>query len=173
MPHRTLTPDTVFRPRPPADEVSAFSFGLSPESRSEQKQYKLLIVDQAAKQAVPLAHLADQIGVGRSRLHKVLRNGAALADELRDRLFEALSIDDVRARVCVALLHDFAVYDDPSTLLVCEALKGFCCEVVTRRRGELHVSVRPQLIHEAMGRAYQMLLAHQDRVLEADRTLAD
>ena len=97
MPHRSLTPETVFRPRPSADEPSAFSFGPAMKPLSEQDRYKLLIVEQAAKLALPIGHLADRIGVNRSRLHKVLRNGAALSDELRDSLFEALEIDPVRA----------------------------------------------------------------------------
>ena len=173
MPHRTLTPETAFKPKAQTADASAFSFAPPAPRLTEQDQYRLLITDQAAKQALPLAHLADRLGVGRSRLHKVLRQGAALVDDLRDRLFEALGIDYVRAKFCVALLHDFTAYDDPAILLVCEAMKGFYCEVVSCRRGELHVAIRPQLIHEALGRAYEMLLAHQERVLEADRSLQD
>lgn len=171
MPHRTLTPDTVFRPRPSADEASAFSFGPATKPPTEQDRYKLLIVDQAAKQALPLGHLADRIGVNRSRLHKILRNSAALGDDLRDRLFEELEIDPVRAKFCVVFLHNHEAYDDPSISVVCEAMKGFCSEVLSCRRGELHVSIRPQLIHEALGRTYEMLLKHQERVLEVDDKL--
>lgn len=173
MPHRSLTPETVFRPRPSADEPSAFSFGPAMKPLSEQDRYKLLIVEQAAKLALPIGHLADRIGVNRSRLHKVLRNGAALSDELRDSLFEALEIDPVRAKFCVVLLHNEAAYDDPSISVVCEAMKGFCSEVLSCRRGELHVSIRPQLIHAALGKTYEMLLQHQARVLEVDDKLFD
>ncbi|AIT82691.1 MULTISPECIES: hypothetical protein [Sphingomonadales] len=171
MPHRSLTPDTVFMPRPSADEPSAFSFGPTKKPLTEQDRYKLLIIEQAAKQALPLGHLADRIGAGRSRLHKVLRNGAALSDELRDRLFDALELDPVRAKFCVVFLHNQTAYDDPSISVVCEAMKGFCSEVLSCRRGELHVSIRPQLIHEALGRTYEMLLKHQERVLEVDDRL--
>ena len=158
-------------PRPSADEPSAFSFGPTKKPLTEQDRYKLLIIEQAAKQALPLGHLADRIGAGRSRLHKVLRNGAALSDELRDRLFDALELDPVRAKFCVVFLHNQTAYDDPSISVVCEAMKGFCSEVLSCRRGELHVSIRPQLIHEALGRTYEMLLKHQERVLEVDDRL--
>ena len=171
MPHRSLTPDTVFRPRPSADEPSAFSFETSAKPLTEQDRYKLLIIEQAAKQGMPLGHLADRICVNRPRLHKILRKGAALSDELRDRLFDALEIDPVRAKFCVVFLHNQTAYDDPSISVVCEEMKGFCCEVLSCRRGELHVSIRPQLIHEALGRTYEMLLKHQQRVLEIDDKL--
>lgn len=173
MPHRTLTPETVFRPSSSADEASAFSFGEAKKPLTEQDRYKLLIIEQAAQQSLPLGHLADRLGVGRSRLHKILRNGSALSDELRDHLFRALAIDPVRAKFCVVFLHDHAVYDDPSIQIVCEAMKGFCCEVLFCRRGELHVSIRPQLIHAALGHTYELLLKHQARVLEIDDKLLD
>lgn len=50
-------------------------------------------------------------------------------------------------------------------------MKGFYCEILTRRRGEIQVTLRPPIIHEALGRAYEMLLSHQERVMEHDRTL--
>ena len=73
MPHRTVTPETVFRPRPASSNDSVFSFGEPSPRLSEQEQYKRLIDDQAAKQSVPLAHLADRLVIGRPRLHKVIR----------------------------------------------------------------------------------------------------
>jgi hypothetical protein len=109
--------------------------------------------------------------MGRPRLHKVIRKNLALKDELRDRLFEALGIDCVRAKFCVAFLHDHTVYDDPDVFLVCEGLKGFYCEIISRRRGEIQVALRPPIIHEALGRAYELLLSHQERVMENDRAL--
>ena len=171
MPHRSLTPDTVFMPRPSAGEPSAFSFEPTKKPLTEQDRYKLLIIEQAVKQGLPLGHLADRIDVKRPRLHKVLRNGVAMSDALRDQLFEALAIDPVRAKFCVVFLHNHETYDDPSISIVCEAMKGFCSEVLSCRRGELHVSIRPQLIHEALGRTYEMLLKHQERVLEVDDKL--
>lgn len=62
-------------------------------------------------------------------------------------------------------------YDDAEVFLICEAMKGFYCEIITRRRGEIQVALRPPIIHEALGRAYSMLLTHQDKILENDRTL--
>lgn len=171
MPHRTVTPETVFRARPASTSDSVFSFGETSPRLSEQDQYKRLIDDQAAKQGMPLAHLADRLEIRRPRLHKVIRKSLALKDDMRDRLFEVLGIDCVRAKFCVAFLHDHTVYDDPDVFLVCEGLKGFYCEIISRRRGEIQVALRPPIIHEALGRAYAMLLTHQDKVLENDRTL--
>jgi len=102
MPHRTMTPETVFRPRPTSASESVFSFGEPSPRLSEQDQYKRLIDDQAAKQGMPLAHLADRLEIRRPRLHKVIRKSLSLKDEMRDRLFEALGIDCVRAKFCVA-----------------------------------------------------------------------
>ena len=171
MPNSTLTPETVFLSKLAAATDSVFAFGEGPSSLSEQEQYKRLIDNQAAKQAVPLAHLADRLELGRPRLHKIIRKNLALKDELRDRLFEALGIDCVRAKFCVTFLHDHTAYDDPDVFLVCEALKGFYCEIISRRRGEIQVALRPLIIHEALGRAYELLLSHQARVLENDRAL--
>lgn len=171
MPHSTVTPETVFRARPPSPEASAFSFGEPAPRLSEQEQYKRLIDAEAAKQGLALGHLADRIGVARPRLHKVIRKKVMLRDDLRDRLFEALEIDCVRAKFCVAFLHDHTAYDDPEVFLICEAMKGFYCEILTRRRGEIQVALRPTIIHEALGRAYEMLLSHQERVMEHERTL--
>ena len=171
MPNSTLTPETVFLSKLAPTTDSVFSFGEGPSSLSEQEQYKRLIDNQAAKQSVPLAHLADRLVIGRPRLHKVIRKNLALKDDLRDRLFEALGIDCVRAKFCVAFLHDHTVYDDPDVFLVCEGLKGFYCEIISRRRGEIQVALRPPIIHEALGRAYELLLSHQERVMENDRAL--
>ena len=90
MPHSTVTPETVFRAKPPSPEASAFSFGEPAPRLSEQEQYKRLIDAEAAKQGLALGHLADRIGVARPRLHKVIRKKVMLRDDLRDRLFEAL-----------------------------------------------------------------------------------
>lgn len=171
MPHSTVTPETVFTSRPASTSDSVFSFGEPPPRLSEQEQYKRLIDLQAAKVGLPLAHLADRLGIARPRLHKVIRKKVALKDDLRDQLFEALGIDCVRAKFCVAILGDHTAYDDPEAFVVCEAMKGFYCEIITQRRGELQVAFRPPIIHEALGRAYDLLLSHQARVLENDRTL--
>lgn len=171
MPNSALTPETVFRWKPASKSDSVFSFGDAAPRLSEQERYKRLIDDQAAKQAMPLAHLADRLEIGRPRLHKVIRKNLALKDELRDRLFEVLGIDCVRAKFCVTFLYDHTAYDDPDVFLVCEGLKGFYCEIISRRRGEIQVALRPPIIHEALGRAYELLLSHQERVMENDRTL--
>ncbi|GEO01951.1 hypothetical protein FHS51_002858 [Sphingobium wenxiniae] len=171
MPHSTVTPETVFCPKPASLGDSVFCFGQAAPRLSEQEQYKRLIDAEAGKQGLPLAHLADRLEIARPRLHKVIRKKVALKDDLRDRLFEALDIDCVRAKFCVTFLHDHTAYDDPEVFLICEAMKGFYCEILTRRRGEIQVTLRPPIIHEALGRAYDMLLSHQERVMEHDRTL--
>ena len=103
----------------------------------------------------------QQIGsASPGRLHKIIRRHVALKDDLRDRLFEVLGIDCVRADFCVAILGDHTAYDDPEVFVVCEAMKGFYCEIITRRRGEPQVALRPRIIHEALGRAYDLLLSH-------------
>lgn len=171
MPYSAMTPETIFRQKPASPDDILFCFGEPSHRVSEQEQYKRLIDEQAAKIGLPLAHLADRLKIGRPRLHKVIRNNLTLKDELRDRVFDALGIDCVRAKFCVAFLHDHTAYDDPNVFLVCEGLKSFYCEIISRRRGEIHVALRPPVIHEALGRAYELLLSHQARVMENDRTL--
>lgn len=171
MPYSTLTPETVFQAKSASASESTFMFAEDPPKLSEQDLYKALIDAQAAKSGVPLAHLADRVGIARPHLHKVIRGTLTLKDGLRDRLFDALAVDCVRAKFCVAFLHDQAAYEDPDVFLVCEGLKGFYCEIISRRRGEIHVSLKPPIIHEALGRAYDLLLSHQKRVIENDRTL--
>lgn len=166
-----VTPETVFASNMEMPGDSVFQFDKASQSASEQSEYKRLIDVQAARQGLRLAHLADRLAIGRPRLYKVIRKNVVLRDDLRDRLFAILGIDCVRAKFSVAFLHDHTAYDDPEVFLICEAMKGFYCEIITRRRGEIQVSLRPPIIHEALGRAYDMLLSHQARVLENDRTL--
>lgn len=150
---------------------SIFVFDQTEERLSELDQYKRLINAEVIKQGVPLAHLADRLGVSRTRMHKIIRQTNILSDDLRDRIFEALGIDPVRAKVCVALLRDHRAYYDPNIYLVTEGLKGFYCEVISRRRGEIHVDLRPAIIHAALAKAYDALLSHQDRVIEHEQNL--
>lgn len=166
-----VTPDTVFNPGLALPDDPVFRFDDPSEPLSAQEQYKRLINAEAGKQGLPLGHLADRIGISRSRLHKIIRRRVILPDELRDQLFAALGIDGVRARFCVVMLANHALYDDPDVFLICEAMKGLYCEIVTRRRGEIQVSLRPCIIYEAMGRAFDLLLSHQVRMLEHDRSL--
>lgn len=98
MPHRTMTPETVFRPRPTSASESVFSFGEPSPRLSEQDQYKRLIDDQAAKQGMPLAHLADRLEIRRPRLHKVIRKSLSLNRPLT----KSAVADSVRQWDCLA-----------------------------------------------------------------------
>ena len=171
MTDSTITPDTVFGPLMATPSDSAFQVNRTTPRPTEQSEYKRLIDAQSARQGLRLAHLADRVAIGRPWLHKVIRSNGGLKDDLRDRLFAVLGIDCVRAKFSVAFLNDHTAYDDPEVFLICEAMKGFYCEIITRRRGEIQVALRPPIIHEALGRAYDLLLSHQARVLENDRTL--
>lgn len=169
-----VTPDTVFSVGELGEAQCSAAVprrGEASARTSAQQHYKCLIHSEALRQGVPLAHLADRLGIARPRLHKIIRGPVGLRDDLRDQLFAALEIDPVRARFCVALLRDHEAYNAPDVFLVCEAMKGFYYEIVTRRRGEIQVPFRPAIIHETQRRAYDMLLSHQARVLEHDRTL--
>ncbi len=171
MPNSALTPETVFRPRSTSTSESVFCFGDSTPRLSEQEQYKRLIDAEAARQGIPIAHLADRLEIHRTRLHKVIRQTRALTDDLRDKLFAELGIDHVRAKFSVALLNDYTAYREQAAFLTCEGLKGFYCEVATCRSGEIQVELRPAIIHAALRKAYEMLLSHQARVLEHDQNL--
>ena len=138
---------------------------------TEQTDYKRLINCELTRQVIPLAHVADRLGVLRTKLHKVLRQGAFLSEVLRDKLFAHLGIDHTRATIAVSLLKSDAAYYDQAVFLAAEALKGLYCEAASGRRGAIQVDLRPAIIHTALGRAYEMLLTHQERVLEANRTL--
>lgn len=171
MPHSALTPETAFKPSTTAGETPLFAFAHPSPRLSEQDQYKRLIDAEATRQGIPLAHLADRLGIKRTRLHKIVRQSNPLSENLRDRMFEELGIDHVRAKVCVALLCDYEAYGEPNLFLVTEGLKSFYCEVVSCRRGEIHVDLRPAIIHAALGKAYEALLSHQERVLENEQNL--
>ena len=168
MLHGTMTPETVFK--------LSFAIGNADtagatETETEQARYKRLITAELARQSIPIAHMADKLGLLRTKLHKVLRQGAFLTDELREQLFAQLAIDHTRATIAVSLLKSDAAYYDQAVFLAAEALKGLYCEAASGRRGAIQVELRPAIIHTALGRAYEMLLTHQERVLEANRTL--
>ena len=61
---------------------------------SEQEQYKRLIAAELARQNLPLGHLADRIGLLRTRLHKIIRKTGLLTEDLRDQLFAELRAQD-------------------------------------------------------------------------------
>lgn len=171
MPHRTLTPETVFKPVGSGAHQSVFSFAEDRPRLSEQERYKRLIAAELARQNMPLGHLADRVGLLRTKLHKIIRKTGLLTEELRDRLFAVLAIDHVRAKISVVLLQDADAYADQAVFLAAEALKGFYYEVATCRSGEIQIDLRPAIIHSALQKTYEMLLTHQERVLEHDRDL--
>jgi len=166
-----LTPDTVFRPLTSIGDTPLFNFGSAAPHACEQAQYKQLINAELARQGVLCAHLADRMGIQRPKLHKILKQTKPLSDSLRDDIFDQLGIDHVRAKFCVSLLRDHRAYVEQSVFLTCESLKSFYLEVVTCRRGSIEVELRPAIIHEAARRAYDLLLSHQERVIQNDRTL--
>lgn len=171
MPHSALTPETVFKLNTETGGQPVFMFAGAAPQLSEHDQYKRLIDAELTRQGIPLAHLADRLSIRRTHLHKIIRQTGILSDNLRDRLFEKLAIDHVRAKLCVALLRDYTAYQDQAAFLASEGLKSFYCEVVSCRSGEIHVELRPAIIHAALRRAYELLLSHQDRVIEHDQNL--
>jgi hypothetical protein len=171
MPHRALTPETVFKPSTEAGNQPVFMFAGPSVQLSEHDQYKRLIDVELTRQGLPLAHLADRLSIRRTHLHKIIRQNGILTDIMRDRLFENLAIDHVRAKFCIVMLRDYTAYGDQAAFIAAEGLKGFYCEVATCRSGELHVELRPAIIHTALRRAYELLLSHQDRVIEQNQNL--
>lgn len=171
MPHRNLTPETVFKPRSPAGNEPLFAFATPEPRGSEQERYKDLINAEMARQGIVPAHLADRMGLSRAKLHKILKQTNPLPDALRDRIFDQLGIDHVRAKFCVVLLHDPGAYVEQRVFLATESLKSFYLEVLTCRRGSIEVELRPAVIHEAARRAYDLLLSHQERVIQNHQTL--
>lgn len=171
MPHRNLTPDTVFKPSAPPGSEPVFAFANSGPRACEQEQYKQLINAELARQGILAAHLADRMGLSRPKLHKILKGNNQLTDTLRDQIFDALGIDHVRAKFSVAFLHDPQAYVEQAAFVTIETLKSFYLEVLTCRRGSIDVDLRPAIIHEAARRAYDLLLHHQERVMQNDDIL--
>jgi hypothetical protein len=130
-----------------------------------------LINAELARQGIPPAHLADRMGMSRPRLHKILKQTNPLPEGLRDRIFNELGMDHVRAKISVALLRDPDAYANQAVFLATESLKSFYLEVMTCRRGSIEVDLRPAIIHEAARRAYDLLLSHQERVMQNHQTL--
>lgn len=171
MPHRDLTPETVFQPSTDPETEPVFMFANPNPELCEQDQYKQLINAELARQGILSAHLADRLRMARPRLHKILKQTNPLTDGLRDRIFNQLGIDHVRAKISVALLRDPDAYANQAVFLATESLKSFYLEVMTCRRGSIEVDLRPAIIHEAARRAYDLLLSHQERVMQNDQTL--
>lgn len=171
MPHRNLTPDTVFKPSSSPGSEPVFAFANPRPRACEQGQYKQLINAELARQGILAAHLADRMGLSRPKLHKILKQNNQLNDALRDQIFDVLGMDHVRAKISVTLLHDPNAYVEQSVFLATESLKSFFCEVLTCRRGSIEVDLRPAIIHEAARRAYDLLLSHQERVMQNGQTL--
>ncbi|WP_305618215.1 hypothetical protein [Novosphingobium sp.] len=169
MLHGAISPETVFNPLIVARNANPCASEIRIDD--EQTRYKRLINCELARQAVPLAHMADRLGMLRTKLHKILRQGAHLSDNLRARLFEQLGIDHTRATIAVSMLQSAAAYHEQAVFLAAEGLKGLYCEAASGRQGEIQVDLRPVIIHTAVGKTYGMLLTHQERVLEASRTL--
>ena len=141
MPHRNLTPETVFKPSSPPGSEPVFAFANSGPRGCEQDQYKQLINAELARQNILPAHLADRMSLSRAKLHKILKQTNPLTDELRDRIFDELGMDHVRAKISVALLHDPLAYVEQSVFLATESLKSFYLEVLTCRRGSMPLSM--------------------------------
>ncbi len=171
MPHRNLTPETVFKPRTDPETEPVLLFANPNPGPGEQDQYKQLINAELARQGIPPAHLADRMGMSRPRLHKILKQTNPLPEGLRDRIFNELGMDHVRAKISVALLRDPDAYANQAVFLATESLKSFYLEVMTCRRGSIEVDLRPAIIHEAARRAYDLLLSHQERVMQNHQTL--
>lgn len=73
--------------------------------------------------------------------------------------------------IAASMLKSETAYHDQAVFLAAEALKGLYYEAASGRRGAIQVDLRPAIIHTALSRAYAMLLTHQERLLEANRTL--
>ena len=108
--HGAMTPETVFNPTFILRNAN-HGAGAS-DADTEQCRYKRLINGELARQSIPLAHMADKLGLQRTKLHKVLRQGAFLSEDLRDQLFEELGIDHTRATIAVSMLKSEATYHD-------------------------------------------------------------
>ncbi|WP_235982116.1 hypothetical protein [Novosphingobium aerophilum] len=166
-----MTPETVFKPSTDPEVEPVFLFANPKPGVGEQDQYKQLICAELTRQGIPPAHLADRLRMTRPRLHKILKRTNPLTEGLRDRIFNELGIDHVRAKISVALLRDPDAYANQAVFLATESLKSFYLEVMTCRRGSIEVDLRPAIIHEAARRAYDLLLSHQERVMQNDQTL--
>jgi hypothetical protein len=73
MPHRNLTPETVFKPSSPPGSEPVFAFARPSPGGCEQDQYKQLINAELARQGILPAHLADRMRLSRTKLHNVAR----------------------------------------------------------------------------------------------------
>ena len=90
MPHKNLTPETVFKPSSPPGSEPVFAFANSEPLDCEQDQYKQLIKAELVRQRLPPAHLADRMQIPRPKLHKILKQNTPLSDTMRDRIFVEL-----------------------------------------------------------------------------------
>jgi hypothetical protein len=169
-----LTPDKAFAPAhaiPKQSLIQAqFDFEGAPPLCDEQRLYKELIQQKMSSNSVTFGDLATKLGLSRQTLSKCITRTLNLPDDRRDKIFEILAIDHVRAKICVVFMRRVDVYDDLSVIMLAEAVKSFFCHIQTCRTG-IHIEIKAPIIHEVMKRGVDMLLQHHDRVANIDYEL--
>ena len=131
----------------------------------EQQLYKQLIEQTRRRRNLCYSDLGRRLGCSKSQMHRLLTSNKHLSDQARDILFNELSIDPVRAKLCVVFFQSVEDYDDFAAFAISEAFKAWRNQIETYRHG-LHIEIKPSIIHELMKRAFTTLLEHQERVLE-------
>lgn len=170
-----VTLESLFEaPLPPAQ---APLFDLDRSCRtccaSEEENYKQLILDELARQHMPVTALAVALGKTRQGLQKILKGSCRLTDDVRDQIFRILGIDRTRAIMSVALFRETNLYHEHGLYISAESFKSTYHNIVICRAGGIHVELRASIIHEAATRGYDALLVHQERVLAREAQLLD
>jgi len=141
-----------------------FDFAIDHAAEDEQQLYKTLISNVRTASGVTLTTLADKMDMSISQISRLLGTKKTLSDQNRDKFFKVLEIDQARAKLCVVWFHDPAIYDEFTALAMTEALRELQNQFSTCRT-DIHIDIKPSIIHELMKRAFDKLLHHQEQVL--------
>ena len=163
-------PETQPRPHWPSERAQAiFSFATPIED--DNKRYRALIERIRTRQKTTYQQLADQVGLHKNRVWRLLTNEGPLPVQERDAIMTALRIEHDRARLAVCYFQNIDSYDN-----VCGVNVATACAAMARQfdrhRDELRITIKPSILEEAISRTFKMLLQHQEQVIQREDHLA-
>lgn len=156
-------------PSPRAQAI--FAFAAVPVE-DDNKRYRTLIERERTHQHLTYDQLAARTGIQKHRLWRLLTSNSHFPAAERDAILVALDIDLSRARIAVSFFQDIDLYNDVCGLNIAYACAAFARQFA-ERRDELHITINPAILDEAISRTFKMLLRHQDHVMQSNTRLHD
>ena len=170
------TAQTKAEPQPayqwPSQRAQAIFSFATPPIEDDNKRYRKLIERERKSQKLTYVDIAARIGLTKQRIWRLLNTDTNFPVPERDAILAAVGIDLDRARMAVSYFRDIDMYAE-----VCGLNIAYACATLARqfidRREELHITIPPTILDEAIGRTFKMLLRHQDQVMQNSEHLVD